>query len=170
MVEVTGKEIWKLLKADADSMDIKSMDEVVEKIFQEYVENQFLESVLDMVNEPVTIASLVKVKVSFVKGVTKNGLVSRMINSMPKGVLGLFDAAEIIEMTEDLLLGALDALEDIAKDVAAFLRDNNVTEQFVYEQMGVSSENIAKAIKGELFIRDILLSQPAVIIQITSDE
>jgi hypothetical protein len=164
---VTGKEIWAAAEKDPELMESVFQHKKPRAIFQDYIENDLLVAIGDILDKPANIENVLDVKIAYIKNTLETGLMSRLIEAVPQEVLGFFTAGSLLEMVTDMLLQAIEILGPIAKDVPAFLKENGVSDKFLYEQLKFSPENIAMAIGNKLTIGDLLISQPAVILKNT---
>lgn len=168
MTVITGKDIWE--KASKDPAVTKAiMFKSQMAVFQDYVENNLLDAIGDMMDKPATLENIINAKVAFVKNVLSTGLIRKFIEAEPARGSMIANSGVVIKMLESVLEQLVEALEPIAADMQKFLEENNLSEAFIYAKMGLSSDNIDKAAKGELTIGELILDQPAVILKMNDE-
>jgi hypothetical protein len=77
--------------------------------------------------------------------------------------------AYIKEMTRGLYKYAFSQLAPFVDDVQLFLDVHDATERDILETTSLSPENIDRILRGEMTIADVLLAQPAVILDQSED-
>jgi len=162
---ITGTAVWVEIQKDATFMNQGYQYEEPAKILREYLENELLEIIGDMIGKQATIANLLETKVLCIKHALNSGLILRTIRAMPNEALKAcgFSINDVLEMTMNSLTNSIPILEKIAKDVPDFLKQHGVSEEVIYTNIGVNQENIGKI--ETLTIGDILISQPGVILK-----
>jgi hypothetical protein len=165
MSTVTAAAVWIKINEDVDFLQ---QPESVRDATRPYVEA--LPIILaDMLNAPVTLNSVMKAKVAFLRYCVDNGFIKAAVDAMPDEALGFFDREDLPEMFESLLTQAIDMAEELTGDVAGLLKENGLTEEKVMlgPSIGLNDEARSLYQAGELIIGELLLIQPMLIVKNT---
>lgn len=166
MAKVSGDCVWKaLLKEERFRAEVS---EGQMPVFEPFVK-VLPEVLVDILDEPVTLATLMNAKAVFVRYCLENGFLHAIVATVPEEQLFLFGLEGMVDMLEAALYGALDIFETIVGDAPAFLQSIGVTEEQVLTspKVGMSKKNLKRYRAGKLTIADILVSQPSVIVKNT---
>jgi len=116
---------------------------------------------------PCTLKSLLDAKITVLKLVTEDDFIPRLVRANMAEADPEFAeaAAQLFGMAGELLPMLIEQMEDIAKDLPAFLAQNELTEEqlMLSENVGLSPSLQETYKRGELTIRDVLVHQSAVI-------
>lgn len=185
MSTVTGEQVWqKLLKDSGFTSSVPS----TQYPLYEPVVKALPEVLADLLDEPVTVKSLLQAKAACIRFYIDSGFVRSCLAEVPlrrvkprvsfsfgKKQKVVFELPELDVLIDSALLaraeGAisvmLEQLDAIIAEVPAFLRSRGMSEEgFVCSPaVGLSLQNIARYRRGALTIGSLLESQPSIIIK-----
>lgn len=166
MKRVSGDAVWKALSEDP--LFLAEIPEELWPALKPYIE-ALPEILADLLDEPVTLMTLLKAKAAFVRYCLESDYACEMAAAIPEDQLFFVGISneEVIARMDALTRGALQFLETIVEDVPGFLQVFDVTEEqaILAFKPVLSPENLKKYRAGKLTIGDILLSQPMLIIK-----
>lgn len=169
MKRVSGDAVWKALREDP--VFLAETPEELWSALEPYIEA--LPEILgeDLLDESVTLTTLLKAKAAFIRYRLESDYTREMVAAIPEEQLFFVGMGneEVTARMEALTRGALQFLEAIVEDVPCFLQALDVTEEQAILGLKpvLSPENLKKYRAGKLTIGDILLSQPMLIVKIT---
>lgn len=152
---ITGEQVWDVVSKDPDFLDVastKAQHEAIKPFFMAAPE--VLAHVID---KPVTLESLNRAKLDFLRYASQNGFFRAVTKGTPDETM--------IDMFEPVIAGLISMMTAIAEDVPAFLKENDLTEEEVIlgPAVGLNRANIERYRVGTLTIGQVLLSQPMII-------
>lgn len=160
---VLPQEVWDALLKHPE---FASQPPAMQKALRPFVEAT--PTVLaDLLDQIVTVETLMKAKIAFLRYAVGNGFIEASVKATPKAQRDLFDG--MVDMLKSALETAIDMLEEIAKDVPGFLKENEITERdlLVNPKVGLSGKALSLFDKGKLTIGELLRLQPSIIVKNT---
>lgn len=165
------EEGWKNLLADPAFAE-QTPDEGRRKVWETFFTN--LPAVIgDLTDEPVNMQSLVEVQLRIIRHQLGGTFFDALVEVAPEEAFFLLDRAETVAMLKEAVGLQLTFFEELAKDVAAWVMDQGVTEDELMENpdaVGLNPEMLAAYRDHTLTIGGLLTGQPAVIIVRSDDK
>lgn len=156
-------QVWQGVLKDPETA---SQPDVMKQALRPFVEAipKVLADLLDMA---VTVESIMKAKIAFLRYCADNGFVKAIIAATPAESLWLIGAGTAASMLELALTAAISMAEQIAQDVPVMLAQKGTTERelLASPKVGLTGEALALYDKSKLTIGDLLRLQPMIIIK-----
>ena len=162
------KKIWTVLSADPAFANVPAP---MRPAFQELIE-AMPERLGDLPSQPLTAASFAAAKVAVLKASIEIGFVEKTVKKMPEEAFGFFSRDEMAEQMQGMLAMLLPVFEEIAKNTAAWLKENGADEEqfLAHPQGGRLNEASMQAYRaGTLTVGGLLERQPMAVILNTND-
>lgn len=158
----TAAEIWEAHKNSPAFQDQLANPKLA-AVMEDYVLNRLLPALGDLVDQPATPINVIKTMRAFIQDVLQTDLIERMIQAgmtlpMP------------VEYLDELVGGYRQACLDLLRDTEPmsenedWYRDDGLTDDDMYERMGMSPANRSAAGQGQLTIGQLLTSQTEIVL------
>ena len=155
---VTGEQVWQAFLSDPAS---KEMTDEEKELMEPYIKN-LPDALGGLVNEKVTIENLMKTQFAFLKYMMRAGYIERVMElSTPDELKAYGGVGPYTKAISEMLQLVLGELEKLIPMISEMMKQQNVTDEMVFAEIGLNEANTAKLKNNELMIRDILVTQPS---------
>lgn len=163
MTNATVSTIWDEVNKDHEFL---KLPEPVREAMRPFVEA--LPTVLsDFWEKPATLDDVLAAKMAYTKYLLDNGFIKATADATPQEFLGGYSVAELFEMGEGFIREAYEAMEEMMKDLSAYLESLGVTRDLVMlgPNVGLNPEARRLYEANELTVGKLVELQPMVMVK-----
>ena len=161
---ISGVDIWEAIKKD-ENLQSWIENDAVREVFQKHSENDIPEVLSEFFDKKVTLSNLLRAKIAYFKYTISVGLPEQTIRALSKREIRRFGGIDFVTTNiERFMANSLEVFEEMIKDVAVYLKDNDLSEAAIYGSLYLTEDNFIKIKNEKLTIGELLLSQPSVVL------
>ncbi|MEA3248901.1 MAG: hypothetical protein U9Q03_00915 [Patescibacteria group bacterium] len=166
-MNITGEDIWQAVENDAFMMS-RLPTEAHRAAMRVYVRNWLPAALSNLLDSTASVETVFRAQLAHAHCCEVTGL-THLLTAADMKVQPHHIPEFIKQMTRGLYEYAFSRLKPFVDDVQLFLDLHDATERDVLKTTSLTPENIGRILCGEMTIGDVLLTQPAVVLDQSED-
>jgi len=166
VLNINGAAVWDaILEEGALTM---LLHDGTRQVMLGFMETELPEALDGLARLPATGGNIAAATVAFARRLLNKGVLSDLAAAIAKGTRPSFSADELYDRLVESAEEAIDQRVEKAAGYEDYLASQGMTDEQELRRLGMDADNIRRVQSGELTIGKLLLAQPSVVLDLST--